>query len=137
MSSTRQNALRNIAEHDLEARFGDLNPAVKQEWAISLVRQWITDDGYAGLVTMTNCCWFRMIRNPEGTFEVGMERKPARFVAELLSLGVKEADLPALLHQVCILQSAVFETADGRTMQVRILPRLKRVRIEPIADAEE
>ena len=41
------NALRRIAEYELDQCFHDLNPLTRDELATSLVRQWIGNDGNA------------------------------------------------------------------------------------------
>ena len=45
------NALRQIAEHELDRCFHDLSPFTRDELATSLVRQWIGNDGNAVIVT--------------------------------------------------------------------------------------
>jgi hypothetical protein len=137
MSSIKQNALRNVAEYDLKARFGDLEPQVQQEMATSLVRQWLTLDGYAGLVAQTHNFWFRMIRNDSGGYEVGCEQQTSYLLDALRACNVREEEFPALLHDLCICQSAVCQTADGRRIRIRILPKEKVVKIEPVASEEE
>jgi hypothetical protein len=137
MSSVKQNALRNMAEQDLKARFGDLQPLVKQEMATSLVRQWITLDGYAGLVTQTHNFWYHMIRTDSGGYEVGCEQQASYLLNELRACNVREEEFPALLHDLCLCQSAVCQTADGRGILLCIIPKEKIVKIEPVASEEE
>ena len=46
--------LRKIAEGELSKQFLGLGPAVRDELATSLVRQWLGNDGHAGIVTPPN-----------------------------------------------------------------------------------
>jgi hypothetical protein len=136
MSSVKQNALRNVAEADLQARFGKLDPLFKQELATSLVRQWITHDGHAGLVTHTHNFWFQMIRTEAGLYEVGCESQPSHLLDELRAWNVKEDDFNALLHELCICQGAVCQTVDGRSIRLCLLPKEKVIRIQPASEEE-
>ena len=54
------------AESELAKHFGDLDAPVRDELATSLVRQWLTNDGYAGLVTPTRQCWFQLLTREGG-----------------------------------------------------------------------
>src|SRR5205085_2824812 len=60
MQPKRGSILRTIAEHELEACFGQLNPVTKHDLATSLVRQWLTNGGQAVIVTREYHLWFRM-----------------------------------------------------------------------------
>jgi hypothetical protein len=67
----KQYPLRKITESKLAKHFGDLDTAVRSELATSLVRQWLTNDGCAGLVTLfpvAEC-------GPTGTYRAASGRK--------------------------------------------------------------
>jgi hypothetical protein len=135
MSSVRQSALRKVAEATLERHCGQLDPALKQELATSLARQWITNDGHAGLITRASHCWFRMVRKGSG-FEVGFDAQPPRFVDDLRRMQVDEEEIPVLLHQLNLCQSVWFQVSNGETWQLRMVARERRLLIEPVCDGE-
>jgi hypothetical protein len=89
MAATKHNVLRKIAENEL-SRFGDLTPELKRELATSLVRQWITTDGHAGLVTWSNEYWFRLERKPDGGFGVNLVTCMPTLAGELRHCRVPE-----------------------------------------------
>jgi hypothetical protein len=136
MSSTRQNALRNIAEAELDRRIGQLDPRMRQELATSLVRQWITSDGHAGLVTPLAHYWFRMIRTDAGGFEVGFDAQPPRFMDRLHDWKVPDGDIPELLHQLNLCQEVLCRSEAGRQLHLRMLAKERTLLVEPVAEEE-
>jgi len=136
MSSIKHTALRNVAEAELDSRLGDLDSRLKQELATSLVRQWLTNDGHAGLVTQSNHYWFRMIRT-DGGFEVGFDAQPPRFIDQLRGADVAEEQIPGLLHELSLCQSAQCQTQDGKSIRLRMIARERTLLIEPVADEDE
>jgi hypothetical protein len=63
MKPSKRLPLRRIAEGELARLFGGLGAAVWDQLATSLVRQWLTNDGHAGLVTPTQQLWRSSIGN--------------------------------------------------------------------------
>src|SRR5262245_2068794 len=70
MNPNKQSPLRKIAETVLTKHLGNLDVAVKGKFATSLVRQWVTNDGYAGFAFPTRQFWFQMVKKGDGV-EVG------------------------------------------------------------------
>jgi hypothetical protein len=138
MNPIKQYPLRKIAESELAKHFGDLDDAVRNELATSLVRQWLTNDGYAGLVTPTRQCWFQMATREGGGLEVGVS-KPEGNWGHVLSQDwhVDEDEIPGLLHQLNLCQSVLCRNADGLTIRLRIEPKERIVRCEEHAGEEE
>jgi len=134
MASTKQGFFRKIAENELDRRLGNLEPALKQELSISLIRQWITNDGHAGLVTPSRHFWFHMVRKEDGGADVGFEAHPGRFAKTLLQWGVAEDQVPGLMHQLNLCQSVRHGTGDGRTLQLRMDAAKKMLSVQ---EAEE
>jgi hypothetical protein len=128
--------LRKIAVAELAKRLGDLDPGVRQELATSMVRQWITNDGHAGFVTLTRQFWFRAV--PAGDrLEVGFgeaEGNWGRILAD--DWHVDRGEIPGLLHRLNVCQAAACRTADGLTIRLRIEPKEQRVFCEE-AEPEE
>jgi hypothetical protein len=137
MATIRQNALRKIAESELGRRLSGLDTRARQDLATSLVRQWITNDGHAGLVTPSGHYWFRMIRTPDGGFRVGFEAHPPRFVEVLRGADVAEDRIPDLLYELSVRQVVPCETQTGKSICVRMIAAEKTLRIEPPAPDEE
>jgi hypothetical protein len=136
MSSTKQNALRQVAEAELDRRLGPLDPRLRQELATSLVRQWITSDGHAGLVMSSGHCWFRMIRTEGGGFEVGFDAQPPRFMDRLREWQIVEDEIPELLHQLNLCQSASCLSQENLQLRLSMRPKERNLSVEPVADED-
>jgi hypothetical protein len=136
MSSTRLNALRNVAEAELDRRLGQLDPRLRQDLATSLVRQWLTGDGHAGLVTPAGHLWFRMVRTEAGGFEVGFDAQPPRFLDRLRDWQVADRDIPRLLHQLNLSQEVWCRSDEGRQLRLRMVARERTLLVEPVAQEE-
>jgi hypothetical protein len=134
MSATRPNPLRHVAETVLDERFGALDPRLRQDLATSLVRQWVTSGGHAGLVTRSHHFWFRIVRTDGGGYEVGFDAQPPRFLEVLRRAGVAEESIPGLLHQLNLCQSVRCRTQDGRFLRLGMNARERALRAEPAAD---
>jgi hypothetical protein len=136
MSSTRQNAMRNVAEAEIDRRLGKMHPRHRQELATSLVRQWITNDGYGGILTPSAYLWFHMVRPETGGFDVGFEAQAPRFLDRLREWQVPEESVPELLHQLNIRQNASCVSQDGRHLRLRMLPKEGMLLVAPMADED-
>jgi hypothetical protein len=75
--------------------------------ATSLVRQWLTNDGHAGLVTPTQQHWFQLVA--EGDYlEVRVSTAEGDWGRALSRhWGVDEAEVPGLLHRLNLCQSVL------------------------------
>jgi hypothetical protein len=134
---TRQPPLRKIAESVLKKYLGDLDDAVREELATSLVRQWLTHDGHGGFVLPTSQCWFQLVKKGDG-FEVGFDR-PEGHWGRALPQGwqLAEDEVPAVLHRLNVCQSVQCRNADGRTVRLWIEPKERAVRCRELAGEEE
>jgi hypothetical protein len=123
MKPRRKLPLRKIAESQMERHFGNLDAAVRNELATSLVRQWITNDGYAGFVTPTRQYWFQMVAKGE-QLDVGCTEAQGNW-GRILSRDyqVAEDEIPSLLHQLNLCQTVSWRTTDGRTIRLGIDPK--------------
>jgi hypothetical protein len=61
MKPSKRPPLRRIAERELANQFLGLSAAVKDQLATSLARQWLGNDGHAGIVTPTQQVWFQLV----------------------------------------------------------------------------
>jgi len=137
MASVKQNPLRKVAEHQLNEHLGELAPQTKEELATSLVRQWLTSDGHAGVVTLSRNYWFRMVRKEGCGIEVGCDSCPTQVVELLRRANVTEEQIPELLHQLTLCQSVRCQTSEGRSLRLRMIPQQRKFLLEPIADEDE
>jgi hypothetical protein len=137
MKPLKQFPLRKIAERQVDHQFGDLDASVRNDLATSLVRQWVRNDGYAGLVTPIRQYWFEMVAKGE-QLEVGCtEAKGNRGRILSRDWRVAEDEIPALLHQLNLCQSASWRTTDGRTIRLGIDPKERTVRCQKQLGEEE
>lgn len=137
MNPIKQYPLRKIAENELARRLGDLDEAVRAELATSMVRQWLTNDGYAGFVLPTRQCWFLMVVTGNG-LEVGFDEVEGSW-GHVLSheWRVDEEEIPQLLHRLNVCQAATCRTADGLTVRLRIEPKERKVLCQEVEEGEE
>ena len=137
MNPNKHYPLRKVAESELAKHFGGLDAAVRKELAVSLVRQWVTNDGHAGFVTPTRQFWFTMVPKGDGV-EVGFspfEGSWGRVLTE--DWHIDEGEVPGLLHQLNLCQSVLCQNADGRTIRLRIEPKERTVRCEEVSAEDE
>jgi hypothetical protein len=132
VTPSRSQALRRIAEDQLDVRLGELDPQVRQELATSLVRQWLGNDGHAGIITPSNNYWFRLERRADGVIEVGFEANPGSFAALLRNWGVAEEDMANLLYQLSLRQAVRYRTEAGLTLEVRLEPALLKLHVNEV-----
>src|SRR5262249_11347382 len=71
MSRISPYPLRRIAENELTHHVGGVDDADLDDLATSLVRQWLRNDGHAGLITPTHQHWSQMVARADGRLEVG------------------------------------------------------------------
>src|SRR5205823_6611663 len=131
------NALRKIAEHELDHCFHDLEPHIRDELATSLVRQWIGNDGNAVIVTREFHFWLRMNKLENGQTQVVRERQPQTFVDQLRKSRVIEEEIPALLHELTVRQSVECLTDYGQKIRLRVDPRKPTFFVELVTDDDE
>ncbi len=136
MNPVKRPPLRMIAENELNKHFGDIDTAVRNELATSLVRQWLTNDGHAMVVTSTHQFWFRIVARSDGC-EVGFNKAKSNW-GRILSQSwhVDEEEIPGLLHQLNLCQSVLCHTTEGRMVRLWIEPKERTVRSEEQAGEE-
>jgi hypothetical protein len=125
-----QDVLRRIARSQLEQYLEDLHDPLKEDLADSLVRQWVANDGHAGLITRDSRLWFQLVPQKDGGYEVSVDADPHRFMADLRRANLNEKEIPELLHRLNLSQSVVCRTADGRSIRLQMNPKKKAFAIE-------
>ncbi len=128
MSLSKHYPLRKVAEKVLVKHLGDLDVAVRNELATSLVRQWLTNDGHAGLVFPTRKFWFDVAPKGDGV-EVGFGTFEGNWGRALVEdWHVNEEEVPGLLCRLNLCQSVLCRNADGRTIRLWIEAKERTVR---------
>jgi hypothetical protein len=137
MKPVKHYPLRRIAESELTSRFGDLDDAVRNDLALSLVRQWLTNDGYAGLITPTRHFWFHLVTKGD-SLEVGFTDTEGNWgLALARDWGVGEDEIPGILHRLNLCQSVVCRTGDNRALRLWIEAKAQAVRWQEQVGEEE
>jgi hypothetical protein len=137
MASPKPNVLRRIAEHELATCFPDLAPTSREELATSLVRQWITNDGRAVIVTRDLHYRFHLTRREDGMSRVVRDIREGTFSEHLRRSRVIEEEIPGLLYQLSVCQSARCSTDYGEVLQLRVDPAKNLFYIELVPDRDK
>lgn len=125
--------MRNIAATVIEDLLPGLDPATHQEYVTAVVRQWLTNDGHAGVFTVPMNYWLRLAEQG-GEIAVGRGESESDLPHALRRRKIAEDELPEVLHQLTIAQSATFVNTDGVKMVVRVVPSLRRFEYEKAED---
>jgi hypothetical protein len=137
MTAIKRSTLRKIAENELVVCFGELDAGVRNDLATSLVRQWLTYEGNAGVVTATHQFWLRLITKRDGV-DVGIARKEGNWGHILTkNWGVDKNDIPDLSHRLNLCQSALYRQADGRRLRIWIEPKERVVQCQQVTGQDE
>jgi hypothetical protein len=136
MNPLKRYPLRRVADSLLAKYFADLDTAIRDELATSLVRQWLTNDGHAGFVTSTWQFWFRLVRKGDGV-EVGFRPEKGKW-GRILSEGwhIDKAAVPGLLHRLNLCQSVLCRNAEGRSICLRIEPKERTLQCAEVPEEE-
>jgi hypothetical protein len=127
--------LRTIAETQLNNLFPHQVPSVHEEIVTSVVRQWITYNGNAGVFTIPVHYWLTVVHlEGKGKVEAGIETVMGSLWKNLGTWGVLEEDLPRVVHDLSVAQAAVFRNAEGLTVRVRTNPLDHTFRYEEVKE---
>ena len=130
MKPVKHYPLRKLAETELAKCFKGLDDGVMNDLATSLVRQWLTYEGHAGVVTSTHQCWFRLV-SMEDSPEVVVSQAEWHWGRTLSrDWHVDDEEIPGLLHQLNLCQSVLYRTAVGLTIRLWVEPEERAVRCE-------
>ncbi len=127
--------LRTIAQTQLNNIFPNQDPTVHRELVTSVVRQWTTYNGNAGVFTVAMHYWLNVL-HIEGKVHAGIEPVAGSLRNLLGTWRVIEEDLPRILHDLSVAQTAEFETADGITVRVRTNPLDHTFRCEEVREGD-
>lgn len=118
--------LRRVAEHELEAVYPGLPPDRREELVTSVVRQWLTHDGHAGILGFYMNHWLTLDR-AGGRLGVVREKVAGSLWVFLGPWHIGEDQLPDILRALNLGQTAVFTNKRGVRLRVRVEPRGKEV----------
>ncbi len=122
MSRTQPSLLRTAAEQSLARTFCDLTPSKLDELAVSMVRQWTSCNGTAVVMTPTHDLWFTMKREPGRSIDVRLGITPSTPVERMRESRIAEEDIPAVLDELNIRQTARCHADYGQALLLRVDP---------------
>jgi hypothetical protein len=130
MASAQETVLRPIAEDVLDQTFPGLRNPKRNDYATSMVRQWLTCDGWAMFFTFSFEFKFHMVPRPDGTTEVGCHVDDNKRIEPILSAGILDEDLSSIFEQLNVCQSASCYAYGGQPMKIRIEPARRNLYVE-------
>lgn len=125
--------LRAIAHAELEKVFPGQASAAREELVTSVVRQWTTYGGNAGVFTL-HVHYYLTVEQIGTQVRAGTEVLPGLLKQHLAPWGVVDRDLPGIVHELSVTQSATFVNLDGLTVRVTSDPRDHTFRFEEVPD---
>jgi hypothetical protein len=128
--------LRHIARYEIAQLFPGIAPDALEEYVTSVVRQWITNDLRAGVFTVAVNYWMHLVEMGEQV-HAGLEVCPSSMRQTLAPWLVLESDLPRIIHELTLAQSATFVNADGVTVRVSAHPKEHSFRFEEVKDEDD
>lgn len=128
--------LRHIAGCSIDKLFPGIGPESREEYVTSVVRQWLTNDRHAGVFTVAVNYWMNLVEE-SGRVLVGLEVCPSNMRQLLSPWRALERDLPEIVHQFTLAQSAAFVNADGVSVRVRADPVAHAFGFEEAGDGDQ
>jgi hypothetical protein len=127
--------MRHIAACEIEKLFPGVAPEAREEYVTSIVRQWVTNGLRAGVFSVAVNYWLHLVER-DGQVHAGLEVCPSNMRQTLGPWQVVERDLPEIVHQLTLAQSATFVNADGVTVRVTADPKEHVFRFEEVKDED-
>ena len=121
MAST-SSVLGKIAGTEIDELFPGINSARRGEYVTSLVRQWRTDAGHAGLFTVAVNFWLRLVERGAQLLVVRTVH-PSRIWVQLARRGASDGEFAEIVHRLSLAQSAAFTDAGGRNLRIWADPK--------------
>ncbi len=132
----KPHVLRKIAASQLEEMFPGQAREAREELITSVVRQWTTYDGNAGIFTVP-VHYYLTAKFQDGLGHAGTEVVRGTLREHLVSWGVVESDLSRIAWDLSVAQMATLLTRDGVTVIVHSDPRDHTFRFEQVQDVED
>jgi hypothetical protein len=127
--------MRHIAACEIEKLFPGISPEAREEYVTSVVRQWVTNGYRAGVFTTAVNYWLHLIQQ-EGKVLAGLEVCPSNMRQLLGPWLALERDLPEIVRQLTLAQSATFINAEGVTVRITADPKDHTFRFEEVKDED-
>lgn len=134
--SIKPHILRAIANAELEKIFPGQAREPRGELITSVVRQWTTYGGNAGVFTVAIHHYFTVLER-DGKVLAGTEVLPGTLRQHLAKWGVVERDLPRIAWDLSVAQMALLVNDEGVTVRVTSDPRDHTFRFEEVPDADD
>jgi hypothetical protein len=95
-----------------------------------LVRQWTSNDGYAGLLADNARFWFQINKVGTGHEMSRSENRGCALDPFVRERGIDQAAVPFLLHRLNVSQSVEFENIHGERLRLSMIPKERNIAIE-------
>jgi hypothetical protein len=129
--------MRNIAGTELDKLIPWLDPEVRSDLVTSIIRQWVTCDGHAGVFTEYVNYWFHLAQVGD-QIHVGHEVVTESKLRDiLLAARAVEDEIAELVRELSLRQRVTFENKDGVRMELRASPHERRFEARLAEDDEE
>jgi hypothetical protein len=133
----QSDVLRQIAGYELDKLFPSSEPRARNDLITSVVRQWQTCAGHAGVFTVAVNYWLQFEETADGRSCVHTDATSSGGLLQILrNRGAQEDDLARILRQLTLRQTAVFDTDAMLTLEARVSPHLRRFEVGPIDEIE-
>lgn len=135
MLDIKPQVLRNIAHVELDRILPGQATDIHEALVTSIVRQWMTYEGKAGVLTLAVHYWLSV--EHKGTQVVlGSGVVPATLPRHLASWKVLDRDLQRIVLDLNLSQTSTFINLDGLTVQVRMDPRDRHFEFTEVPDSD-
>ena len=128
--------MRRIAAAELDKIFPHMAREPREQLTTSIIRQWLTYGGHAGVFTLASHYYLHLEDHGEYV-HVGLELVPASIPQLLAPWGVEHDELPDIVWELNVKQSATFVNTQGRTIRVRANALEHGFGVEEVSDEDE
>lgn len=135
MMDIKPQILRAIAHPELDKILPGQAADIHEALVTSIVRQWMTYEGKAGILTQAVHYWLSVEHRGKQVV-VGSGVVPATLPRHLATWKVLERDVQRIILDLNLSQTATFINLDGLTVQVRMDPRDRHFEFAEIPDIE-
>lgn len=135
MMDIKPQVLRSIAHAELDKLLPGQAADIHEALVTSIVRQWTTYEGRAGILTLAVHYWLS-VEHKGNQVVVGSGVTPATLPRHLATWKVLERDLQRIVLDLNLSQTATFVNLDGLTVRVRMDPRDHHFEFAEVPDLE-
>jgi hypothetical protein len=129
----KSTTMRHIALVEITKLFPGVGAEALEEYVTSVVRQWVTNDLRAGVFTLAVNYWLHLVEQGGNVIaELGV--CPSNMRQCLGPWLALERDMPDIVRQLTLSQSATFVNAEGVTVRITADPKERSFRFEEVED---